>query len=274
KFAGGDPNADVGPIIASAPFFPVPEASLVSSSCGSLTNGAKFNREPIAGDPFVNLNAGGITPVVQPLPQDEQSVDFLYGGGGNGGDFLVGGSNDVRGFFGGMGGSVSLTAFHTRNLVAGTFDCAVEVEAATPDVVDLNGISVSGLGDPVIAADNPRSRIFGADIHSRTGSSFALDTSIGLFRTTPASVNDAGCLGGVEGQPKNAHCWPAGIVLGADTSGFFAIVNDKPHMTVDERSRGTGAGDVYVSWTAFNMNGVGNNTINLVACRNGFLTLA
>src|SRR5215470_1380524 len=112
KFAGGDPNAVVGPGLASAAFSAAPEAPPVSSSCGSLSDGAKFNLEPIAGDPLINMNPAGLAPVVQPLQQDEQSVDFLFAKGGNGGDFLVGGSNDFRGVFGGMGGSITLTAFH------------------------------------------------------------------------------------------------------------------------------------------------------------------
>src|SRR5215472_10178974 len=218
EFAGGDPNAVVGPAFASAPFPTVVEATLVSGSCGALTDGAKFNLEPIRGDPLVNVNAGGLgDAVIQPLPRDGESVDFLYGGGGNGGDFLVGGSNDLRGAFGGMGGSLTLTAFHTRNVKTGTFDCAVEVEAATPDIVDVNGVTVSGFGDPVIAADNTRSQVFAADLHMGATPFFSFDTAIGLFRTTPATVNGAGCLGAAEGKAKNAACWPAGIVLNASS---------------------------------------------------------
>ena len=80
KFAGGDPNAVVGAGFVPAHLPTVPgTTTIVSSSCGGLTDGAKFNLEPMAGDPLVNLNAGGLgAAVVQPLQQDEESVDFLY----------------------------------------------------------------------------------------------------------------------------------------------------------------------------------------------------
>jgi hypothetical protein len=276
RFAGGDPSAVVAPVISWQPApFTAWEAPAVGTACGGTTNGAKFNLEPIAGDPLVNLNAGGFgAAVVQPLQQDEESVDFLFAGGGSGGDFLVGGANDLRGFFGGMGFSATLTAFHTKNLTTGTFDCAVEVEAATPDVIDVHGVTDSGFGDPAIAADNSRMMIFAADLHFGTGASGFTETSIGLFRTTPASVDAASCLAAAEGKPKNAACWPKGIVLNAADSGAAAgIFNDKPHMTVDERSTGTGtgAGDVYVTWTEFT---AAATNIDLVACKNSFLALA
>src|SRR5262249_29436579 len=88
KLAGGDPNAGVGPGLTSAPFSAMAEAPPINGSCSALTDGSKFNLEPIAGDPLVNLNAGGLgDAVVLPMPRDGESVDFLYGGGENGGDF-------------------------------------------------------------------------------------------------------------------------------------------------------------------------------------------
>ena len=152
----------------------------------------------------------------------------------------------------------------------GTFDCAVEVEAATPDVTDKLGVVDSGSGDPVIAADNTRSKIFAADLHFGTNSLGDTETGIGLFRTTTADVDSAGCLGASEGKPKNAKCWPASIVINP-ADGVTTAFNDKPHMTVDERSSGTGAGDVYVTWTEFTSSAT---NIDLMACKNGFLALA
>jgi hypothetical protein len=274
KFAGGNPNLVVEPGSPSGlpPAAPQPFAPTVSVPCGTA-DGAKFNLEPTTGDPLVNLNAGGLgAAVVQPLQQDEQSADFLFAGGGSGGDFLVGGSNDLRGFFGGMGGSATLTAFHTKNTKVGTFDCKVQVESGTPFVVDINGKTLAGSGDPVIAADNTHSMVFAIDLHFGTGASGFAETSIGVFRTTPAAVGAAACASAAEGPAKNAACWPHGIVLNAADSGAAAgIFNDKPHATVDERTSGTGAGDVYVTWTEFT---AAATNIALVACKNSFLTLA
>lgn len=274
KLAGGDPNLVVEPGSPSGlpSAAPQPFAAMVSPTCGTA-DGAKFNLEPTTGDPLVNLNAGGLgAAVVQPLQQDEQSADFLFAGGTTGADFLVDGSNDLRGFFGGMGGSATLTAFHTKNLTVGIFDCGVQVESGTPFVVDINGKTVAGSGDPAIWADNTHSMVFAADLHFGTGASGFAETSIGLFRTTPAAVGAAACASAAEGPAKNAACWPHGIVLNAADSGAIAgIFNDKPHMTVDERTSGTGAGDVYVTWTEFT---AAATNIDLVACKNSFLTLA
>src|SRR5439155_18314051 len=51
-------------------------------------------------------------------------------------------------------------------------------------------------------------------------------------------------------------CWPVGIPLNpvltfSPTETNFLLFNDKPHMTVDQRSTGTGAGNVYVTATEF-----------------------
>src|SRR5437762_1026079 len=61
----------------------------VNSGCGT-SSGTRFNLEPAAGTPF--------NPI--PLPQNEETIDAIVGGGLAGADLVVEGAIDYRGIFG------------------------------------------------------------------------------------------------------------------------------------------------------------------------------
>src|SRR5258708_8752709 len=48
-------------------------------------------------------------------------------------------------------------------------------------------------------------------------------------------------------------CWPMARVLNAQRNIGQSTFSATPHLAVDLRPSGVGAGDVYVSWTNFNL---------------------
>ncbi len=221
----------------------------------STTTANVFNLEPIGGDP----NTG----VAFPSPQNEESVDFFYNGIAAGSDLVVEGANDFRGFFGGLGSSVS--GYYVRTT---TGQCTPTFEGGEAPVIDPFGDTLFGLGDPVVAVDPARSAAFYADI----GLGF-FDNAIRVHRTTLSTLTNSGiCPPGTHDSVTASGCWPTSITENA-VSGFVAF-NDKPHMRVDERVSNasgfaTGAGNVYVSDTVFSFVGA---QIELAACNNALST--
>src|SRR3974390_3079710 len=68
------------------------------------------------------------------------------------------------------------------------------------------------------------------------------DHGVGIVRTTAAKLLDkTSCPNGTIGP--SGFCWPTGnVVNGSELNAFLS----NPHLAVDARSSGTGAGDVYV----------------------------
>lgn len=231
--------------------------------------GALFNLETAAGSPEIGIA----------VPQNEESVDYIPNGGQSGADLVVQGANDYRGLFDAAVSSNKLPPPHAWGFsVTGYYvhragnNCSPSFEGGLPHLVypPTQEILYGG-GDPVIATDTTRGRIYAADL--RFGGTA---TGMGLFATTAARLNDpVACPDGTHFTDANgqdtasAVCWPTGVLLNGlppGRCGFGACrFIDKPHMRADERSTGIGAGDVYVSWTFFDL---ANNTsfIQLTAC--------
>ncbi len=245
----------------------VPPASPTSAEtgrgCGRL-DGTRFNLEPRTGDPAAALADGEILP----MPQNEESVDFLPHRVGGNADLIVGAATDSRGMLGALGRSVSGYYVHTSGR-----DCRPQFEGGLPSVVDPNGVTLTGMGEAVVAADPSRDAFFAGDMRFGVNSSgTAVDTAVGVFRTTATTLtNTAVCPPGSH-EYNDAACWPSGIAANTQsedltTSTGFTV--NKPHLAVDERptGSGTGAGDVYVTDTLFNVN-TGSSTIQMGACNN------
>ena len=243
----------------------------VNSGCGTSI-GTRFNLEPAlgtVGDPIA-------------LPQNEETIDALVGRGLSGADLVVEGAVDYRGMFGALGGS--LTGYYVHR--TGTTDCAPQFEGGAPSINDPLGNPLFGFGDPVVAIDPTRSTVFQADL--RFNGLLPLTpgtTAITVQRTTVLNLNSiAACPNGTHNTDAAARtCWPTGKVLNplpmmTDFDGITQLLylNDKPHMTVDGRASGTGAGNVYVTATEFDFLtgtalGLGIPTpsrIWLVSCKN------
>src|SRR5258708_1510116 len=209
-------------------------APIVNASCGT-TAGTKFNLEPATGTP----------PAPFALPQNEQTVDAIVGGGTSGADLVVEGANDYRGFYGALG--FSATGYYVLRTGTG---CAPQFEGGSPSLPDpLNpSLALLGGGDPVVRRDAARGAFFEADLRDNGNT-----TAIAVQRTTVTNLNNTvNCPNGTHNTSAVARtCWPTGVVINPLPLPFTAYFNDKPHMAVDERSSGTGAGNVYVTATEF-----------------------
>ncbi len=266
KFFGEDVSG------APSPFPVLPTLSLGAAQplttavvgCGQSA-GTRFNLEPRTGDPFAPFVDGGIFP----MPQNEESVDFLLNRVGGTADLIVGAANDFRGFFGGLGGSA--TGFYVHRSAS---DCTGQFEGGLPSIVDVNGVTSFGIGDPVVAADPERDAFFAADLHF--GFNFSIgefDTSVGVFRTTASVLTNTKICPPGSHEFNDTGCWPTSTA--ADVQNTFGTVSstgrfiDKPHLAVDERPKGSAkeAGNVYVTNTVFDFN-FGTTTIDLTACTN------
>lgn len=182
---------------------------------------------------------------------------------GSGVDLVVGASNEF-----GPRIPISLTGYYVNR----DGDCAPEFEGGTPPIADpVETGDLFGGGDPVVAADPVRNAFFVADIHFDDTT-----TAIGVFRSTTATLLSTGsCPSGTHDEADSLTCWPTreAVLARLFTADPFDLdIVDKPHLTVDERSSGTGAGQVYVVATDFDPTGGGTSSIKLVACSNDLQT--
>jgi hypothetical protein len=251
---------------------PVAVAASAHRPCSNFRTGTSFNLEPETGMPEIGI----------PVPRNEESVDFIPGGGIHGADLVIGGANDYRGFLdaGATGGGTVPNSFGwgfsgTGYYVNRSGGCGADFEGGLPHIFETEAQQeVFGLGDPVIAVDATRGNVYAADL--RDGQAI---TALGLFRTTAALLNDpSSCPSGthvadVKGRDTTAHrCWPKGIFVGA-ANPFqpFGTLVDKPHIRADQRRSGAGAGDVYVTFTRFGIRHFASE-IYLSACAADFKT--
>ncbi len=206
KFAGEEPMITILPALTRE----VSEAASPAFTVTCNANGVQFNKEPASGDakaPFMGQ--------VQPYDKIGSSIVFSAGGGVGGSDFIVVGAKDARGLYGGLGGSSSLTVFHTTNAVSGTPDCTPNVEAALPMLTDSNGVKVSGMTGPSVAYDAATNTIIAGSILTGTASDGNLENAVGVFFSTPATIESTACANGAEGNTKNKSCWPKGFTITA-----------------------------------------------------------
>jgi len=223
---------------------PTFDPGVISPICGTVS-GCKFNLEPAT-------NAA---------PQNDESVDFIRGGGLAGEDLTVAAANDYRLILG--TGNVHFSGYY----VSRDADGAPEFEGGLPPVPDPleSGGTLIGGGSPMIVADPERSAFFAADLR------FDYTTSgIGVFRTTAAKLNSGAagdCPDGTHTEDQAVGCWPTKTIVNAQPYLGFLFFEDKPHLAVDERAAGTGAGNVYVTATEFSSSSYASR-IWLVACNN------
>ena len=261
--AGGGVLPSYQPRQAGIPMGVAPILGTVNSGCGTSV-GTRFNLEPTTGL--------GTLPDPIAMPQNEETIDALLSGGINSADLIVEGANDFRGFFGpdpfgALGGSLTGYYVHT----SGT-NCAPQFEGGAPSIPDpFGGSDLFGAGDPVVAIDAARSTVFEADLRFNED-----DSVIAVQRTTVLNLKSTGvCPNGTHNTDAAARaCWPTGIAVNPlpteGPEGSLLYFNDKPHMTVDQRQTGTGAGNVYITATefdSFSFLGAGSR-IWLISCTN------
>ncbi len=116
-----------------------------------------------------------------------------------------------------------------------------------------------------MAADPARGAFFFADLRFD-----ASTTAIGVFRNTAPNLIGAPCPAGTHTLAQANGCFTGGgaarrVVAAAGAAANF---QDKPHLAVDERAAGVGAGNVYITFTHFT---AASNVIQLVNCGNSLV---
>src|SRR5580704_13530774 len=182
-----------------------------SSPCTSA-NGNIFNLEP-------RPNA---------VTQAALSVAFLPNGAGAGLDLVLATATDQRGLSG------SPEAFYVQR---STENCAADLEGGFPGISNAMGLFLP-LGTPIVVADPAHDGFFIADLR------FASDpdlNGVGIIKATSANLlNATNCANGT--QNATAGCFTTGSVFNITGVNNFLT---EPNLAVDQRTSGTGAGDVY-----------------------------
>lgn len=213
-------------------------ARAVSSPCTG-PNGSRFNLEPRA-------NA---------VVQAAESVAFLHNGAGGGLDLVLATATDERG----LGGSTD--AFYVQRA---NENCTPDLEGGLPFISNTFDL-FAPFGTPLAVADPARNGFFIADLRFGTSTD---DNGVGIVKATTASLlNKSACPNGTQSS-GSAGCFTAASVFNITTLNAFL---SSPHIAVDQRSRGTGAGDVYAVVTQRDPNNTLHSSISMFACRNADL---
>jgi hypothetical protein len=201
-------------------------------------NGSRFNLEP-------RPNA---------VVQAARSVAFLPGRAGPDLDLVVATATDERGLAGSPDG------FYVQRSNA---NCAPDLEGGLPDISNASDLFVPD-GTPTVIADPAREAFFIVDLR------FGLthdENGVGIVRATAANLlSSTACPSGTE-SGGSASCWTIGAVTNITELNAFL---DSPHIAVDPRTSGTGAGDIYTVVAQRTANG-SSTSISLTACTNAKL---
>ncbi len=220
------------------------------TGCGTAS-GTRFNLESgLAASPAV--------------PQNEPPADFIVNRIAAGADLLVGAANDFRGFLGGLGGSISGFYAHRSSATA----CSPDFEMGNPLIPDPlhAGMTMFGAGDPRVTADSINDQFIYSDIRFNI-----MTAGVGLRRVRSTNIlSTATCPSGTLSAVAAATCaGTTAVVLGASEEDLA----DFPQSTQDPRTTGTGAGDIYATWTNFDFDFLSSTEIEVVACKKTFASL-
>jgi hypothetical protein len=229
------------------------------SRCNEF-RGSKFNTEPASGAPEIGFV----------VPKSNPSVDFIPGGGINGSDLVVGGAWDFQGRFNGFltdpnnpqplpnAWGYTQSGYYVHREGGG---CGADFSGPLPPIPGSE--QLLAFNQTSIAVDSTRKLVYAADVRLwpfTTGGT-------GLLKTTAANLNSPEtCPSGTHNNDANGNptvaerCWPIRVLVGPE--GPDLGTNYEPDIRADERASGTGAGDLYLSYsvpTAFGL-------INLVVC--------
>jgi len=201
------------------------------------TSGSRFNLEP-------RVNA---------VVQSARSVAFLPNRVAPGVDLVFASGTDARSLAG------SPDAFYAER---SNSSCAPDFEGGPPSISNIIDLFVP-FGSSTVIADPARDQFFMVDLR------FGLttdDNGVGILRATATRLlNTAACPSGT--QQASASCFSVGAVYNiTDLNSFL----DNPHIAVDPRTSGTGAGDVYTV-VAQRASGQPATHISLTACTNAAL---
>ncbi len=212
----------------------MPALSGAQSGC-SGPNGNRFNLEP-------RPNA---------VVQAARSIAFLPNRAGPNIDLVVATATDERVLAGSPDG------FYVQR---STGNCAPDFEGGLPFISNASD-SFQPNGSTTVAADPARDAFFIVDL--RFGQTTD-ENGVGIIRTTSTNLlSPSACPNGTQ-TSGSAGCWPLGAVTNITELNAFL---DSPHLAVDPRTSGAGAGDTYLVVAQRSPSGSSTN-ISLTACTN------
>jgi hypothetical protein len=201
----------------------------------SKNGGARFNLEPRQNAVFQN------TP----------SADFILNGAGPGDDLIVQTATDWRGAYPSNTWDGSMSGYYVH--ASSTADCSVQFEGGLPNTAGFD----QGLGEGVVVADATRQAFFIAEDQYIGG-----EGNYGIFRASVADLlNPQICPPGTHTTAQAMSCWEQTPPVFLNPQESFG---GPIGLAVDQRSTGTGAGDVYLVGTL-------GGSIILNACTNATL---
>jgi hypothetical protein len=259
-----EPDLDTAATVTPLP------APVVRSSvpCNSAA-GALFNLEPAEGSPEIGMN----------VPQIASSLDYVPHAGISEADVVIATGDDFRGAMDqylNVGDpnfefdqnpnawGYTMSGYYVHRSGSG---CSPSFEGALPRIAHPKTQDMLYGYSPTVSADASRGLLYAVDVRYSAGIN-----GLGLFATALSRINDPdSCPDGThltdsEGANATAaKCWPRAALLNPELNIFPSTFSDKPYVRADQRSTGVGAGDVYISWTNFDLfNGI--SYIEVLAC--------
>jgi len=211
-------------------------AQAPSTACTG-PNGSRFNLEPRT----------------KAVIQAAQSVAFLPSAGQSGDDLVVATATDMRSIAG------SSDEFYVQRSNA---NCSAELEGGLPFISNIID-QFAPFGTPTAIADPARNAFFIADLRFGLGTD---DSGVGVVRANASGLlNSTLCPSGTQTN-GSAGCFNSAAVFNIASLNSFQF---NPHIAVDARTSGTGAGDLYAVVTQADPNDTLHRSIFLTACTNG-----
>lgn len=205
-----------------------------------------------------NGNTFNLAPLVSPSlhGQSNESVAMLLGRGSKGADLVVGAGLDYRQLVFDDGDPNPVYYVERSNS-----NCAADFEGGLPGISTDFGIFIPLEGYPQVAADSAHDAFFMAAVYFGGESD---NSAIGIVTSSASNLlNTSNCPNGTQNSPGS--CWQFGGIANEvplNTDLF------NPSIAVDQRSKGTGSGDVYIAVAQQDNETNSQPQISLTACTN------
>lgn len=234
-------------------------SAMLLGAC-SLPLQAATQPQASSGCPNPNGNLFNLEPRAKAVVQAADSVALLNRAGEDQVDLVVATAADARGLFTNLNATLlSQDGFYVQRSNA---NCSPDFEGGEAGIENsTDGFAPFQTGSATVVADPARKGFFIVDL--RTGGN-TLDNGVGIMHSTASTLlNTTSCPSGTE--TGTANCWPLAAVTNITPLNSFLF---NPQIAVDQRTSGTGAGDVYTVVTQHNNENT-NPHISLTACTNG-----
>ena len=223
--------------------------AIVWSLCVSISSSAQTASTTCTG---ANGTLFNLEPRPDAVIQAAQSVAFLPNAGVQGVDLIVGTATDMRSIAGSPDG------FYVAR---SSTNCKADLEGGLPFILNIFD-DFAPFGSPTVIADPARNAFFIVDLRFGLGTD---DEAIGVVRASVSNLRNASsCPNGTQAT-GSAGCFDSAAAFNIASLNSF---QSNPHIAVDPRITGTGAGDVYTVVTQADPNNTLHTQLFLTACTN------